>query len=344
MKNQKTAQYPALVNPGQRLPTRHRALSQRIAKFETPVTFSDPEMAEAFWAYFVASHDNENTRLSYQRAAFQFADWMDDKGYALDDVNAMAMGMYREYLTRSGYAPATVQLRFYAVSALFQYLVGQGLMHSNPCNFVKTTKEKTASGKGKTSVPEGDTMRHLFESIDTSTLSGLRDRAMMSIMLYSFARISAVCSMKRKDYYQDGKQWRLRFMDKGTKFQDLPAHHLVIEYLDAYLDRAGSWVEDPEAWLIQSSPTGKRQDELSGRPMTRHTALNRVKARSAAAGLGRNFCNHSFRGTGITAYLKNGGMIERAATMAGHASTNTTRLYDRRDDATTQTEVERIIL
>ena len=69
-----------------------------------------------------------------------------------------------------------------------------------------------------------------------------------------------------------------------------------------------------------------------------------VNRRAKTAGISTAVCNHTFRGTGITAYLENGGMLERAQSMANHASTRTTQLYDRRNDRTTLEDVERIRL
>jgi len=69
-----------------------------------------------------------------------------------------------------------------------------------------------------------------------------------------------------------------------------------------------------------------------------------IGRRSAAAGIATKLGNHSFRATGITAYLKNGGALEQAAAMANHASTRTAQLYDRRRDEVSLDEVERIII
>lgn len=69
-----------------------------------------------------------------------------------------------------------------------------------------------------------------------------------------------------------------------------------------------------------------------------------VRRRAAAVGIETRIGNHSFRATGITAYLTNGGTLERAAAMANHASTRTTQLYDRRSDTVTLSEVERVLI
>ena len=69
-----------------------------------------------------------------------------------------------------------------------------------------------------------------------------------------------------------------------------------------------------------------------------------VRRRAAAAGIMTKVGNHSLRATGITAYLRNGGTLEKAAAMANHASTRTTQLYDRRHDAVNLDEVKRIVI
>ncbi len=69
-----------------------------------------------------------------------------------------------------------------------------------------------------------------------------------------------------------------------------------------------------------------------------------IQRRAQAAGIETKIGNHTFRATGITAYLKNGGTLERAALMANHASTRTTQLYDRRSDEISLDEVERVLI
>ena len=83
----------------------------------------------------------------------------------------------------------------------------------------------------------------------------------------------------------------------------------------------------------------------AGKPIKQAVAIAySVKRRAAAAGLPDNICNHSFRATGITTYLKNGGRIEIAQQIAGHQSARTTSLYDRRNDDVSLDEIERILI
>jgi integrase/recombinase XerD len=168
---------------------------------------------------------------------------------------------------------------------------------------------------------------------------GLRDRALIGVMVYSFARVSAVVGMRVEDYYQNGKRWWLRLHEKGGKRHDVPAHHLAEAYLDAYLERSA--IADPKAPLFQSVDRARR---LTGQELRRREALDMIKRRAKAAGLPPSTCCHTFRATGITAYLSNGGTLEHAQQIAAHASPQTTKLYDRTADTISLDEIERIVI
>ena len=180
-----------------------------------------------------------------------------------------------------------------------------------------------------------------MDSIDTSTLLGLRDRALIAVMVYSFARVSAVIGMKVEDYYPNGKRWWFRLTEKGSNFIERPAHHNAESYLDDYIRAAG--VADQKKSPLFRSAAG-RTGKLTERPLHRVDAFRMIRRRVKAASLSPRLCNHTFRATGITAYLLNGGTLEKAQRMAGHKSSRTTKLYDRRDDEITLDEVEKIAI
>jgi integrase len=164
--------------------------------------------------------------------------------------------------------------------------------------------------------------------------------AAVRMLFDSFARVSAAVSLRAEDYYQDGKRWWFRFREKGGKQHQVPTHHSAETYLDNYLfvARIG---EEKKTPLFQSIT---RHGFLTGRQMTRNDALRMVKRRTLAAGLPETTCNHTFRATGITAYLSNGGTIENAQAIAAHESPRTTKLYDRTSDEITLDEIERILI
>jgi hypothetical protein len=184
--------------------------------------------------------------------------------------------------------------------------------------------------------------RALLDSIDTGTVAGLRDRALIALMVYSFARIGAALGMAVDDIYTENRRLWVRLREKGGKRHAMPCHHNLEEYLVAYLDGA-DLRDDPKGPLFRTI------GRSAGRPLTRTVrpqanAYAMIRRRADAAGIQTKLGNHSFRATGITAYLKNGGTLEKAAAMANHASTRTTQLYDRRRDEVSLDEVERIVI
>ena len=181
--------------------------------------------------------------------------------------------------------------------------------------------------------------RSLLDRIDLGMVVGLRDRALLSVLVYSFARVSAAVGMRRQDYFRQGVRGWLRLHEKGGKRHDVPAHHRAEEAVEAYLAAVG--LEDPKAPLFQSVD---RSGRLSDRPLARRVVLAMIKRRASAAGLPASTCCHTFRATGITAYLSNGGTLEHAQRIAGHASPKTTKLYDRTADAVSLDEIERIVI
>jgi integrase len=216
-------------------------------------------------------------------------------------------------------------------------VVGHGLA-TNPAASVRGPKHVIT--RGKTPVLSPEQARQLLDSIDTSTVAGLRDRALIGTMVYSFARVSALVGMNVEDYYPDGKRWWFRLHEKGGRFHELPAHHIAEEYLDAYL-----------AVLPESSDRRRplfrsldRKRELTDRRIDRREVLAMIKRRAVAADIPPHICCHTFRATGITAYLLNGGTLERAQQIAAHSSPKTTKLYDRTSDSITLDEIERILI
>jgi integrase len=168
----------------------------------------------------------------------------------------------------------------------------------------------------------------------------LRDRALIGLMVYSFARIGAALGMKVEDVLTQHRWLWVRLREKGGKPHAMPCHHSLESYLTAYIEGAGL-AADPKGPLFRTigRDTGR---PLTRRPLPQANAYAMIGRRAGAPGIATKLGNHSFRATGITAYLKNGGTLEKAAQMANHASTRTTQLYDRRRGELSFDEVERI--
>ena len=293
-----------------------------------------PMAVERFLEFFAAQVANARTRAAYARAAGRFLSWCAARGLGLRAIAPLHVAAYIR--AHPGSAP-TVKQHLAAIRVLCDWLVIHQVLPVNPASAVRGPKHVVT--KGATPVLTPAETRSLLDGIDAGSLVGLRDRALLSVMVYSFARVSAVVGMRRQDYFLQGTRGWLRLHEKGGKRHDVPAHHRAEAAVDAYLVAGG--VEDAKAPLFQSVDRSRR---LSGRSLTRRVVLAMIKRRASAAGLPASTCCHTFRATGITAYLSNGGTLEHAQQIAGHASPRTTKLYDRTADTVTLDEIERIVI
>ena len=294
-----------------------------------------PMAAERVVEFFTAQIRNVNTREAYAKAVTQFFNWCDDRGLELYQISPVAVAVYVEEM-QDVYRAPTVKQHLAAIRRLFDWLAISQVLAWNPASAVRGPTHIVQ--QTKTPVLQPAEVRSLLDSIDTSTVSGLRDRALLGVMIYGFARVSAVVNMNVDDYYQRGKRWWLQLREKGGREHTLPVHHKGAEYLDTYLEAAGIAAE-------RVSPLWRsltRTRELGERRMSRVDVFRMVKRRVKAAALGSAVNCHTFRASGITAYLLNGGTLERAQAIAGHESPRTTQLYDRMADDLTVEDIERI--
>jgi integrase len=241
-----------------------------------------------------------------------------------------------EQLQATHSAPAVKQ-QLAAARTLFDWLVVGQVVPFNPAASVRGPAHSVKRGKTPVLAPEE--ARALLDDIDVSTPIGLRDRALIGLMAFSFARIGAATAMKVEDAYIQNRRLWVRLHEKGGKIHEMPCHHLLEEYLHAYIDGCGL-AANPKGPLFRTIARGTGQ--LSTNPLPQANAYEMIARRAAPAGIATKIGNHTFRATGITAYLKNGGALETAAAMANHSSTRTTQLYDRRSDQVSLDEIERV--
>lgn len=304
------------------------------------VVASGPGAEERFWEFFGVTLRNRNTRRAYLRAVEAFCAAMEARGLRnLVDVRPLHVAAHVELLTASHAAP-TVKQHLAAVRMLFDWLVLGQVIPSNPAASVRGPRHVVR--RGRTPVLEREDARRLLDGIRTDTVVGLRDRAFIALLIYSFARVGAALSMKVGDFHPQGRRWWLRLEEKGGKQHALPAHHNLEAWMLEYLE-AADITGDRTGWLFRAAIG--RTGRLSERPLLARNALDLVRRRARDAGLAvPGICNHTFRATGITAYLESGGTLEMAQAIANHESPRTTKLYDRTGDGITLDEIERIIL
>jgi len=297
------------------------------------------QAARRFLEFFAATIRNKNTRQAYYHATVRFFAWCDrHKIGEIADIEPLHVAAYIEALGKDFEKP-TVKQHLAAIRMLFDWLVTGQIVATNPAHAVRGPKHVVKTGK--TTVLTSEQARELLDSIDTSTLVGLRDRALISVMTFAFARIGAVVGMRVEDYYPKGKRWWVRLHEKGGKRHEMPAHHNLEAYIDAYIEAAG--IRDGGKTPLFRSAVG-RTGTLTDKAMNRVDAWRMIQRRAAELGTRSRIGCHTFRATGITAYLEAGGTLENAQAMAAHESPRTTKLYDRTGDEITLDEVERITI
>lgn len=344
--------------------------------FPTVILQAGPDASRRFVEFFTANIRNPNTRAAYARAVGQFIEWCEARDLSLKDLSPFLVAAYVEQLSQRGpreravcrrtpdgrpftstasthaLTPPAVKQHLAAIRMLFDWLVVGQVMPFNPASSVRGPKHVVK--RGKTPVLSAEDARLLLDSIpltrkvpqhegedNVADLVGLRDRAFIGVMVFSFARVGAVCGMKVEDYYQNGKRCWFRLHEKGGKFHEVPAHHNARAYLDEYLSASGI-AEQKKTPLFRAA--AGRTNTLSDSGVSRTDVFRMIKRRVVAAGLPARICCHTFRATGITAYLENGGTIENAQAIAAHESPRTTKLYDRTSDELTLDEIERIAI
>ena len=193
--------------------------------------------AVRFATFFTDNIRNQNTRVAYHRAACLFLDWCFDRGLGLDRIESYHVSAYVESLMAFR-SKSTVKQSLAAIRMLFDWLVVGQVVSRNSAHAVRGPKLVVMTGS--TPVLDEADARRLLASIDTSHVVGLRDRALIGLMIYSFARINAALAMNVRDYFPTGKRWSIRLHEKGGKRHDAPAHHKLEEFLDAYMCRRRS--------------------------------------------------------------------------------------------------------
>lgn len=292
-----------------------------------------------FQEFFVTQIRNSHTRRAYGRAVVVFFAWCEARGIvSIARIQPLDVAAYLDGLNGRLSAP-TINLQLAAIRALFDWLLLARIITANPTARIRGPRY--AARVGKTPVLDAAETRALLDSIDVATPIGLRDRALIALMVYTFARIGAALAMKVEDVFVAQRRLWVCLHEKGGKRQQMPCHHNLEAYLSAYIEGCGL-ASDPRGPLFRT--ISRKTRGLSATPLPQANAYQMVRRRAATAAIATRIGNHTFRATGITTYLQNGGTLEKAAAMANHASTRTTQLYDRRRFDVSFDEVERVVI
>jgi site-specific recombinase XerD len=219
-----------------------------------------------FIEFFTANIRNRNTRRAYAQAVREFLVWCEVPSVpSITAVQPVHVAGYIEELTRERSA-STAKQRLAAIRHLFDWLVAGQVMPVNPASSVRGPSHVVK--RGKTPVLSPEEARRVLDAIDVSTHAGLRDRALIGLMVFSFARIGAALAMKVDDVFVRDRRLWVRLREKGGKRHEMPCHHNLETYLHAYRDGCGI-AADPKGRCFAPSAArrGSSPERLYPRPM-----------------------------------------------------------------------------
>jgi integrase/recombinase XerD len=321
-----------LVPAGQNLPSSIRSqLPEILARAGRAAVFAADE-------FFFGRIRNEHTRAAYLVAVRRFLEWSEARGLELGTITPRDVGMYIDGLKKERTSVSTRKQHLAAVRQFFDGLVTRHVILLNPALSVRGERYHVVEGKTPEITVQG--ARTLLASIHTGNVIGLRDRAIVAVLIYTAARAGAVAVLRRGSFYHAGDQWMLHFDEKGGKSRETPVRHDLEQMLFQYIDAANLRDAPEDTPLFRTAYRKTRR--LTENVLSVVDVCRMVKRRSKDAGLESRLSPHSFRVTTITDLLEQGVPLEDVQRLAGHADPRTTRLYDRRDKKVTRNVVERI--
>jgi site-specific recombinase XerD len=289
----------------------------------------------AYDEFFFGRLRNVYTRRNYRQAVNRFLGWCQSGGLELRRIMPKDVGHYLDSLD---YAPATKKIHLAGLRHFFDELVVRHVVVLNPAASVRGERYQVVEGK----TPEIpiEEARKLLWAIDTTHVVGLRDLAIVGILIYTAARVGAVARLRQADFFELGGQYSLRFLEKNGKSREIPVRHDLQRHVLDYQRRAGLLKAKGDTPLFRTAVG--RTKRLTEFGMTANDMGRMVKRRMRNAGLSPRLSPHSFRVATITDLLQQGLPLGDVQFLAGHADPRTTRLYDRRQKRVTRNIVERI--
>jgi len=283
--------------------------------------------AESTW---FANIDNPQTRRAYRNDITSFSQFV---GIARPEefrlVTRAHVLAWRIELESKSLSGATIRRKLAALASLFEYLCNQNAVTHNPVKGVK--RPRVESQEGKTPALGDAQARLLLDTPPADTLKGLRDRAILSVLLHHGLRRAELTSLKVKDFGQERRGIpHMRVWGKGGKVRYLPIHAHSLVRVKAYLQLAGHG-EETCTPLFRSVSHHISTDPARGlTPGSIYADV--VKRYMAPLGItGDHMGPHALRATAATCALENKADIAKVQEWLGHANISTTRVYDRRE-------------
>lgn len=273
-----------------------------------------------------ANFNSDNSILTYDKAIHSFLSFIGiSSPEELREINHGHVIAFKKFLQNKGHSPRTINNRLSAISSLFNHLIDKQVVKINVAQGVKRMRVNSDRVEAKVLTPEE--VRKMLDAPDPSKLQGLRDKAILSTLFFTGCRISEVCTLKVKDFYQEQGFYVLDFWVKGGKRNRLAIHQELQIALREYLRIAGHENNKDSFLFLPVKHAPGNSDK--NRKMSRRI-IDYLFQKYAKIAVIDGITPHSARATFITQAMENNCPIEAVQKTVGHAQIKTTQMYDKR--------------
>ena len=257
---------------------------------------------------------SRNTVRAYAADLARYAEWAERTGVDPVRLTHRQMRMYLAELDRASYSRRTIARRLSSVRSLFSYLLGEGLVESDPSSVLATPKMPSRLPR----IVPADDLEALLDAPDTSTPLGVRDKAVLELLYASGARVGEVAGLRLLDV--DLAQGQVRLMGKGSKERIVPLHPKAVECLRAYLTEA-------RPVLARQRASDRFFLSSRGLPFSEDAIRRAFRRYVAAIGAARSLSPHAVRHTFATHLIEAGADLRTVQELLGHIALSTTQIY-----------------
>jgi integrase/recombinase XerD len=253
-----------------------------------------------------------NSVSSYERDLRRYFSSMQSK--AADEISHDDIVSFLADLSATGMSPRSSARSMAAIRGFHKYLLIDGLAKKDPTVNIDTPRGWKRLPKSLSSAD----VESLLDQPDTSTVLGLRDKAMLELLYATGLRVSELVGLRTRDINLE--RGFLVVMGKGSKERAVPMGETAIAALREYVSRARALLlkgKDSELLFISSQRRG----------LTRQMFWERIKQCALKAGISKAISPHTLRHSFATHLLDNGADLRAVQTMLGHSDISTTQIY-----------------
>ncbi|MBN1983017.1 MAG: tyrosine-type recombinase/integrase [Chitinivibrionales bacterium] len=286
----------------------------------------------AFLSWLTKYCRTKGSRASYLSDLDLFGTYLKSMGMTVFTVHWKAVEEYMEALIQQNLSASTRAKKLTVIKGLIRTLAMADLFPTIEAEKILSIELPKVPSDRRTPGLNRQEARLLLDAPSPDSLIGIRDRALLAVMLYTGAKRSAICSIRVGHLFCESGKNYIALQEKGDRMFTVPLHDEAFDRVQAWINGADIDRRQQEAYLFR--PFDKRGVSLSDKPLDGFMVWYTVKKYARKVGLTvdrlneRGICAHSTRVTAITASFKGGASLEEIQELVGHKDArNTLRYY-----------------